>query len=161
MREKEIRSKEYKICSKCDFFCHLLELDSYCSVCGAVLIDTKIYDFQISQLYFGGLAKLRIGSGAGIHPYARAGAGLYTGDAKKEYSDEAKLIDPSLEDEKEDFKSAFGFNLGGGIEIDVSTNTGIFAELVYHMVNRELDMEGAEKKNMGSIVIYAGIQIGL
>lgn len=30
----------YKLCPKCSFFCHKLEPDKYCSLCGTELIDS-------------------------------------------------------------------------------------------------------------------------
>ena len=52
----------------------------------------KIVDWKITQLYVGGVAKLRLGSGSGLHPYARVGGGMYSGKFTSEFTEEAKAI---------------------------------------------------------------------
>lgn len=32
-------NQAYKLCPKCGFFCHLSEVDQYCSLCGTQLIE--------------------------------------------------------------------------------------------------------------------------
>ena len=42
----------YKICSKCDFFCHINEEDSYCTFCGEkLMINCKNCGEKISNPY--------------------------------------------------------------------------------------------------------------
>ena len=112
------------------------------------VFDTHVADMEVEQLYFGALARFKIGTGSGIWPYIRGGAGIYTGSLNMNYTDEMKelyLLDTGmeLEDESADFKSAFGFNAGVGAEINFSHNNGVFAEFVYHIVKREIDGEDA------------------
>jgi opacity protein-like surface antigen len=116
-------------------------------------------DLEVEQLYYGALAKFKIGSGGGIWPYVRGGAGLYTGSMNIKFSEEAK--ESGAEDKSVDFKSAFGFNVGGGAELDFSSNNGIFAELVYHIVNRELDVDESESFKASNWAIQVGFHFGL
>ena len=90
------------------------------------------------------MAKFKIGSGAGIVPYIRAGAGMYTGTFEMDFNDEWNNI--GFEDTELDFKSAFGFNLGAGAEMNINRGGGLFAEFVYHVVERELDAEDTENE---------------
>ncbi|NCS89032.1 MAG: hypothetical protein GW789_09870 [Ignavibacteria bacterium] len=40
MENKSVKfDRAYKLCPKCNFFCHLSEHDQYCSLCGTQLID--------------------------------------------------------------------------------------------------------------------------
>jgi len=115
-------------------------------------------DLEVEQLYYGALAKFKIGSGGGIWPYVRGGAGLYTGSVNVKYSEEAKAI--GAEDESIDLKSAFGFNVGGGAELDFSSNNGLFAEFVYHIVTREFDQEEGEEGDTSFGANNWAIQVG-
>ena len=129
-------------------------------------IDMKKGELKMGQLYYGVLAKFKIGSGGGIWPYIRGGAGMYTGSLKAEFSDEynkylENLYGQKGENQEQDFKSAFGFNVGAGAEIDFSNNNGLFAELVYHIVDRELDVEGAESFKANNWAIHVGFHFGL
>ncbi len=129
-------------------------------------LDMKLGESKIGQLYYGALAKFKIGSGGGIWPYVRAGAGMYTGSLKVELSDEFKTLyreqmGVELEDTEKDFKSAFGFNVGAGAEINFSSNNGLFAEAVYHIVDRELDADGAESFTANNWAIHVGFHFGL
>ncbi|MDA3862178.1 MAG: outer membrane beta-barrel protein [Melioribacteraceae bacterium] len=99
-------------------------------------------DTKINQLYYGALAKFKIGSGAGLVPYVRGGAGLYTGTVEIDFNEEWEAF--GLEDTDLDLKSAFGFNVGAGAEMNLSNSGGLFAEFVYHIVEREFDAEDTE-----------------
>lgn len=99
-------------------------------------------DMKINQLNYGALAKFKFGTSRGIWPYLRAGAGMYTGSLKFDFTDE--INDFGIEDVENDFKSAFGFNLGAGVEMNINRGGGLFAEFVYHVVERELDVEENE-----------------
>jgi opacity protein-like surface antigen len=102
---------------------------------------------KLNQLYFGALAKFKIGSGygPGLVPYLRAGAGLYTGSADVDFTDEWN--DLGLEDLEMDMKSAFGFNIGAGAEMNLNRGGGLFAEFVYHIVEREFDVDDTEMED--------------
>lgn len=119
-------------------------------------------DLEVEQLYYGALAKFKIGSGGGIWPYVRGGAGLYTGSSTFKVSDEMKNY--GAEDYTFDMKSAFGFNVGGGAELDFSSNNGLFAEFVYHFVTRENDAtDGEETSSFGANnwALHVGFHFGL
>jgi len=116
-------------------------------------------DMEVEQLYYGALAKFKIGSGGGLWPYVRGGAGLYTGKVNIKFSDEVKAF--GAEDTSFDLKSAFGFNIGGGAELDFSANNGIYAEIVYHIVTREIDEEGSESFEANNWALHVGFHFGL
>lgn len=115
-------------------------------------------EISISQLYYGILANFRLGTGSGIIPYIRGGGGMYTGTFKVDFSDDLNAL--GSEDSEVDFKSTFGFNFGAGIEINLSPNSGIIAELVYHKVNRKLDLEGAEEGKADNAAVQVGFKFG-
>ncbi len=121
---------------------------------------TDLADYTISQLYYGGVVKFRLGTHAGLNPYIRAGAGIYTGTFKVDWSDDVTTI-LGYEDSETDYKSAFGYNLGAGIELAVSPTSGIIVEFVYHKVNRELDIEGAEAGKADNAAIHVGFKLGI
>ena len=119
-------------------------------------------DLIINQLYYGALAKVKFGSGDGMKPYARAGAGMYTGNFEFDYSDELKNL--GAEDIEFEMKDSFGFNVGGGIDINMNATTGIFVEFVYHIVEREVEPgDGIETEPFGANnwALHAGISFGL
>ncbi len=117
-------------------------------------------DFTITQLYYGGVIKFRFGTHAGINPYIRAGAGMYTGKFKADWSDDVTRL-LGYEDSETNYKSAFGYNLGAGFELAVSPTSGIIVEFVYHKVNRTLDVEGAEAGKADNAAIHAGFKFGI
>ncbi len=117
-------------------------------------------DFTITQLYYGGVIKFRLGTHAGLNPYIRAGAGMYTGKFKVDWSDDVTRL-LGYEDSETDYKSAFGYNIGAGFELAVSPTSGIIVEFVYHKVNRELDVEGAEAGKADNAAIHAGFKLGI
>jgi opacity protein-like surface antigen len=121
---------------------------------------TDLADFTITQLYYGGVIKFRLGTHAGLNPYLRAGAGMYTGKFKVDWTDDVTRL-LGLEDSETNYKSAFGFNLGAGIEFAVSQTSGIIVEFVYHKVNRTLDVEGAEAGKADNAAIHAGFKLGI
>lgn len=127
--------------------------------------NEKLADFKINQMVIGALVKVKFGSN-NIKPFIRLGGGAYLGGADLEYTDEFKKLvleeyDQSLEDEEIDFKSAFGFNIGGGADFQIGSSTAIFAEFVYHMVSREVDEEGAESFGANNWAAHVGLQFGL
>ncbi len=114
---------------------------------------------RISQILVGGVVKIHFGEGT-IRPFVRGGAGLYMGkdeiDFNEEFSQFLGVTDTTI-----NFKSAFGFNFGGGLKFQLGENSFLFGEFVYHMVKRELDVEGAEKMKMDNWAIRGGIEFGL
>jgi len=42
----------------------------------------------------------------------------------------------------------------------VAANTGIFAEIVYHSVKRQLDVEGEDAQSMNNIALQVGVNFG-
>ncbi len=128
-------------------------------------VNMKAGEIKMGQLYYGALAKLKIGSGGGIWPYLRAGGGMYTGKIKseftQEYKDLAATFGATVQDTEVNFKNAFGFNLGAGAEIDFSHNNGLFGEIVYHFVNREADQPGSDSFKANNWVIQVGFHFGL
>jgi len=127
--------------------------------------NMKSGELKIEQLYYGALAKLKIGSGGGIWPYVRAGAGMYTGKMKAELTQEFKDFAANngviVQDSEKNMKSAFGFNLGGGVELDFSENNGLFGEIVYHFVNRQVDEPGSDSFKANNFAIQVGFHFGL
>lgn len=124
----------------------------------------KIADEKISQILAGGVLRINFGDG-NIRPYVRGGAGLYMGNDKVEYSDEFKQemqdLGYAVEDTTINFKSAFGFNAGGGLSFKLGSNSALFGEFIYHIVKREADIQGAEKTKMDNWAARVGLQIGL
>lgn len=139
---------------------------SYAVVPFAFSMGEDVGDMKVGQLYYGAMAKFKFGTGGGVWPYVRAGAGLYTGSLEYDFTDEINEF--GFEDVEIDFKSAFGFNVGAGAEINLSGNNGLFAELVYHIVDRELDIaeedlaDGESAKMTGNnFAIQVGFKFGL
>jgi opacity protein-like surface antigen len=120
---------------------------------------TDLADLTITQLYYGGVIKFRLGTHAGLNPYIRAGAGMYTGKFKVNWTDDVTRL-LGYEDSETDYKSAFGYNLGAGFELAVSPTSGIIVEFVYHKVDRTLDIEGAEAGKADNAAIHAGFKLG-
>ncbi len=128
--------------------------------------DMHLGDLKINQLYFGAIVKFTIMTGNKAAPYLRGGAGMYTGNAEREYKSEAKALFESygiiLEDEEIDVSSAFGFNIGAGLNFEINNKNALFFEFVYNIVDREIDEEdGGEKFTSNSWVVQAGISFGL
>lgn len=97
-----------------------------------------------NQLHVGALLKVKFIKGFILNPYIRLGAGLYTGNQSLEYSDElvqeAQQQQIILPNEIE-LTSAFGFNFGAGLDLNLTTNEsfGLFLEFTYHLNSREID----------------------
>lgn len=125
----------------------------------------ELADFKINQMLVGGLVKIKFGQN-NLKPFVRVGGGAYTGGADIEYSEKVKEFAQQqygeiLDDEEIDIKSAFGFNVGAGLDYKFSTSTLLFGEFVYHMVNREVDEKGAESFGANNWAAQIGIQFGL
>ncbi len=64
---------------------------------------------KLINFFYGAMAKFKIGSGyaAGLIPYIRGGAGLYTGSIDMDFTDELNQF--GLEDTEVDLKKCFWF----------------------------------------------------
>ncbi len=126
--------------------------------------NTKTSEIKISQTFIGALVKMKFGTGF-FNPFIRVGGGAYLGGVKQEFTEEARnyvqQFGGTLEDGDYDFKTAFGFNIGAGTDIRVGKVTGLFGEFVYHLVSRELDVQGAESKSANNWAIQVGFQIAI
>jgi len=127
--------------------------------------DMHVADLKLNQLYFGAIVKFTIMTGNKAAPYLRGGAGMYTGNAEMEYTSEAKELFESygitVEDEDIDVSSAFGFNIGAGLNFEINNKNALFFEFVYNIVEREVDEDGGEKFTANSWVVQAGFSFGL
>ena len=100
-----------------------------------------------SQLHFGALIKVKFLNQFILSPYLRLGAGIYSGPHSLEFVDalvqEAEQMQIALPEEL-DVSSAFGFNFGGGLDINLNSSgdLALFLEFVYHINSRELDETG-------------------
>jgi opacity protein-like surface antigen len=97
---------------------------------------------KFSNSMFGVYGKFNISVPA-FTPYIRAGAGYYSGSVEVEVGGQSGTTD---------FKNTLGFNVGAGIE----TFTGFYAEFVYHLVSKELDVEDAASAGAN----YWGLRAG-
>lgn len=120
--------------------------------------ESQFGDLKLNQLYYGALAKFKFGHG-GILPYVRGGAGLYTGTMEMDYSDE--FNSNGVEDLEFDMKKAFGFNIGGGVDIKLNRNVGLYSEFVYHIVNREFDTDETESFDANNWAVHIGFIFSL
>ncbi len=99
---------------------------------------------SITQTVMGAYLRYFFPSESAI-PYIRAGLGYYVGEFKLSGDGASGSVD---------FKGAVGFNIGAGI----GTESGLYAEFIYHIVSRELDISGAEAlgaNNFGAHIGYA------
>ncbi len=118
---------------------------------------TKIGDLIVNQMFAGGLVRFHLGTGD-FKPFVRGGGGVYMGDMEFEYTDEFQDV---AEDETIDMKSAFGFNVGGGVVSKMGDKNAFFGEFVYHIVDREPDVEDSEANKANNWAVQVGFQIGI
>jgi hypothetical protein len=98
---------------------------------------------KVSQTLVGAYAKVAIPLVV-VNPYVRAGIGYYMGNL------EFSLNDYS---EKADFKGAIGYSVGAGADLLL----GFYAEVMYHIVSRELDLEDAgDAADFNNLMINVG-----
>jgi hypothetical protein len=92
------------------------------------------------------------------------GAGAYMGKGEIEYTDALKNyykdLGESIENEDQDFNTAFGFNFGGGLDYTINNSTIFYSEFVYHIVEREVDDEESESFSANNWAIQIGVQFG-
>jgi hypothetical protein len=110
--------------------------------------DFEDAEVRITQTIISALAKYEIGQGD-LRPHVCGGLGIYMG--KIEYTDH-----PLWGDAEEDFKSAIGFNIGGGITADWGYDRFWLAEFVYHIVEREEDVDNGDSFGANNWAIQLG-----
>lgn len=103
--------------------------------------STDDSDIDVTQTIIGGFAKYMMPM-EGFSPYGKLGVGYYMGEIKEDAF--------SL-----DFKGAIGFNVGAGVASDM----GIYGEFVFHIVSRELDIEGAKSSGANNWGIHIGYKL--
>ena len=111
-------------------------------------IDVSTYTMRVSQTMIGVYAKVDLPL-AILNPYVRAGLGYYMGKMEMEAQEFGET-----QSGEENFKGAIGYNLGAG----VNTFLGIYAEVIYHIVERELDVDGVEAFGANNVHINVGYQ---
>ncbi len=129
----------------------------------------KINDTKYSQMAIAALVKVKFLKKS-IRPYARLGAGLYSGNFKQEWTDAVKQAyqqqtGQTIPD-KTEFDSGFGFNIGAGADyvLDTKGKSALFFEFVFHIVTRTT--KGGNPPTDISIglnnwAVQVGYQIGL
>ena len=126
--------------------------------------NMKVAEYKINQMFIGAVLRTKFGKGK-IKPYFRAGGGMYLGGSTVEYSDEIKSLYQqngiTLQDEDQDIKSAFGFNLGGGVNYFLNPKNAIILEFVYHLVKREPDVEDSKSFTANNWAVQVGYSLGL
>jgi len=101
---------------------------------------------SITQTMVGVYAKVNIPLVI-VNPYIKGGLGYYMG------SMEYKLEEWGDTDKTEkDFKGALGYNVGAGVE----TFLGIYGEVMFHIVERELDVEDAVSAAFNNVAVNVG-----
>lgn len=126
--------------------------------------EQTLAEIKINQMLIGALVKVKLGN-SNFNPFIRLGGGAYMGGVDTEYTDELKNYyqqnGQSLEDEEEDLKTAFGFNVGAGADIQMGSSNTFFLEFVYHIVSREADVENAESFVANNWAAQVGVKFGL
>jgi opacity protein-like surface antigen len=121
----------------------------------------KISELEVHQLMAGIFVKARLLEGP-IVPYAKAGAGLISGNIDIKWTDQFKQLASQygfvLRDSTINIKYAIGVNLGAGLEINFGQSGGLFGEIVYYFVQREEDIKGAQSFQANSYGILVGWQ---
>jgi opacity protein-like surface antigen len=103
---------------------------------------TKIAEQEVDQMVIAALIKVKFLKKQ-WNPFVRVGAGMYMGDIKNTMTTTAGQPAPPINLPSEvKLKSAFGFNIGGGVDYNLSKTGALFLEFVYHIVSREPDAGG-------------------
>ncbi len=123
--------------------------------------NMKISELKVHQLMMDIFVKARLLPGP-IVPYAKAGAGLVSGNIDINWTDQFKQLASqygfALQDSTINVKYAIGVNLGAGLEINFGQSGGLFGEIVYYFVQREQDIKGAQSFQANSYAILVGWQ---
>ena len=127
--------------------------------------EQRLLDVKINQTVIGGLLKIKFDAGS-VTPFVRVGGGMYTGGSEIEYSNLLKSLAEQqtgerLEDDETDLKSTFGLNFGGGLDFKVGSSNAVLLEFVYHMVEREADVENSETFGADNWAALIGFQFGI
>ncbi len=126
--------------------------------------EIKTSEIMVSQTFIGAVFKMKFGTSF-FNPFIRLGGGAYLGSVNQEFTQDVKdyleQFGATIEDADIDFKTAFGFNIGAGTDIRIGQVTGLFGEFVYHIVSRELDIDGAESNSANNWAILVGFQISI
>lgn len=85
-----------------------------------------------------------------LTPYVRAGLGYYMGKVEAEISEGGQTMSA-----ENDMKGALGYNLGAGVE----TFLGIYAEVIFHIVEREIDVKDTEPFGANNVAANIGYRI--
>lgn len=113
-------------------------------------LGEKIGENKVKQTVIGVLCKYEIGQGR-MRPHLRGGAGMYMGGSEFTAEEGSFYIDGET-----DFKNAVGFNIGGGLTADWGYDRFWLAEFVYHIVEREEDVEDGESFGANNWAIQLG-----
>jgi opacity protein-like surface antigen len=105
-------------------------------------------EVDVTQTYIGAFAKFDILPLVAVTGYLRGGVGMYSGKLEASIGDESESVD---------FKSSTGFNIGAGVK----TMIGIYGEFTYHIVSRELDVEGAPSTGYNNWMLLVGYRFNL
>lgn len=116
--------------------------------------DFEIYREKMIHRQFGTVLKFNLIRYNDLEFFIRGGGSYYFGDYKIEYSDEYKDINPNADNVQEKFKNQFGYNLGLGFHRNF-----IFFSFIYHIVDHQIDVEGAEKYTGNHWVMRTGIKL--
>ncbi len=123
--------------------------------------NMKISELKVHQLMADIFVKARLLPGP-IVPYAKAGAGLISGNIDINWTEQFKQLASqygfALQDSTINVKYAIGVNLGAGLEINFGQSGGLFGEIVYYFVQREQDIKGAQSFQANSYAILLGWQ---
>lgn len=123
----------------------------------------KLWDQKVNQMVIAALVKVKFLKGT-FRPYARVGAGLYTGNVKNEFTDLARQLAQQQNvqlNEEVKLDSGFGFNIGAGTDFvfDKKGASAVFFEFVFHIVSRTPDGANASA-GFNNWAVQLGYQLG-
>ncbi len=123
----------------------------------------KLWDQKVNQMVIAALVKVKFLKET-FRPYARVGAGLYTGNIKNEFTDLARQLAQQQNvqlNEEVKLGSGFGFNIGAGTDFvfDKKGASAVFFEFVFHISSRTPD--GANSSTgLNNWAVQLGYQLG-
>lgn len=113
--------------------------------------DQKQADEKVTQTILGAVARYEFGIRP-VSPHVVGGIGLHMDRWIVEYVDDVGFADQTY-----DFKRAMGLHIGGGISAAVDPFRYLFAELLYHHVNKRLDSDHAKEFSYDNWALRFGI----